>query len=34
MQVIENRDPFEKYIKKAEPHKREKGDEWHTAMGL
>ncbi|MCD7745202.1 MAG: Fic family protein [Lachnospiraceae bacterium] len=29
-----NKDPFKEYIKESEPHKREKGYAWHTAIGL
>lgn len=28
------KDPFKEYLKEAEPHKREKGYVWHTAIGL
>ena len=27
-------DPFKEYIKETEPEKRDKGDAWHTAIGL
>lgn len=29
-----NQDPFKEYIKESEPHKRDKGYAWHTAIGL
>ncbi len=29
-----NKDPFEEYIREANPSKREKGYAWHTAIGL
>ena len=29
-----NTDPFREYIKQSEPNKRDKGYEWHTAIGL
>lgn len=29
-----DRDPFKEYIKESEPEKRDKGQAWHTAIGL
>ena len=29
-----NKDPFKEYIKQSEPNKRDKGYDWHTAIGL
>ena len=29
-----NKDPFKEYIKQSEPSKRDKGYDWHTAIGL
>lgn len=28
------KDPFKEYLKESEPHKKEKGYAWHTAIGL
>ena len=28
------KDPFEEYLREAEPERRERGYAWHTAIGL